>query len=84
MDSRIVKDTVVAIVNRKIDELKARGVIVANYDEVLRSLNRMGYSEAEVQDAIRQLVANKEIKAGKFSDKRGWLREYRECDRNVI
>lgn len=81
MDAQIVKDVVLSIIDTKIESLKERGVIVANYNEVLRYLQRVGYSEYEVQQAIRQLVSEHSIKAGKFEDGRGWLRDYRQIDR---
>lgn len=81
MDAQIVKDVVLSITDTKIEKLKEQGVIVADYNEVLRYLQRLGYSEHEVQEAIRQLVREHSIKAGKFGDGRGWLRDYRQIDR---
>ena len=80
MDARIVKDTILDILNRKIEILKARGIIVVNYDELLR-LNRMGYSEEEVRPAIVELVRTKQVKAGKYADGKGWIRDYRNIDK---
>lgn len=81
MDAQIVKDVVLSIIDTKIEKLKEQGAIVAGYNEVLRYLQRLGYSEHEVQQAIRQLVGDKSVKCGKFSDGRGWLRDYRQIDR---
>lgn len=81
MDSQIVKDYILDDINRQIEILKARGVIVAMYDRILKRLLLAGYSEAEVQSAIRILVREKEVKAGKFSDGRGWLRDFRHIDK---
>lgn len=87
MDARIVRDVVIDIVNKKIDDLKKRGIIVANYDELLYRLQ--GYSEAEIQAAIIELVRAKMIKTGKFYHgkdengndiRKGWLREIRDFD----
>jgi hypothetical protein len=80
MDAQIVKDLVNDIINRKVEILKARGIIVVNYDELLSRLNQMGYSEEEVKPAIVKLVRNKECKAGKYADGRGWIRDYRYID----
>lgn len=81
MDARIVKDTILDILNRKIEILKARGIIVVNYDELLLRLNRMGYSEAEVRPAIVELVRTRQVKAGKYADGKGWIRDYRNIDK---
>lgn len=81
MDARIVKDTILDILNRKIEILKARGIIVVNYDELLLRLNRMGYSEEEVRPAIVELVRTKQVKAGKYADGKGWIRDYRNIDK---
>lgn len=84
MDARIVKDYILDIIDRKIEILKARGIIVALYDELLTRLLRAGYSESEVQQAIKELVRNKEAKAGKFADGKGWIRDYRNIDNQEI
>lgn len=81
MDPRIVKDTILDILNRKIEILKARGIIVVNYDELLLRLNRMGYSEEEIRPAIVELVRTKQAKAGKYADGKGWIRDYRNIDK---
>lgn len=81
MDARIVKDTILDILNRKIEILKARGIIVVNYDELLLRLNRMGYSEEEVRPAIVELVRTRQVKAGKYADGKGWIRDYRNIDK---
>lgn len=81
MDARIVKDVVLDIINRKVEILKERGVFVVNYDELLTRMMRMGYTEEEMQTAIRTLVREKEIKAGKYADGKGWLRDYRRMDK---
>lgn len=81
MDAQIVKDYILDDINRQIEILKARGVIVAMYDRILKRLLLAGYSEAEVQSAIRILVREKEVKAGKFADGRGWLRDFRHVDK---
>lgn len=87
MDARIVRDVVIDIVNKKVEDLKKRGIIVANYDEVLYRLR--DYSEAEIQSAIIELVRTKSIKTGKFYHGKddngndiwkGWLREIRDFD----
>ena len=80
MDARIVKDCILDIINMKIEIIKARGIIVANYDELLIRLIRAGYTEGEVQTAIRQLVREKQVKAGKYADGKGWIRDYRNVD----
>lgn len=81
MDAQIIKDLVNDIINRKVEMLKARGIIVVDYDELLIRLNRMGYTEQEVRPAIVELVRNKEVKAGKYADGKGWIRDYRNIDR---
>lgn len=81
MDAQIVKDFILDDINRQIEILKARGVIVAMYDRVLKRLTQAGFTEAEVQSAIRILVRNKEIKAGKFADGTGWVRDFRHIDK---
>lgn len=80
MDARIVKDIILDIIDRKIEILKERGVFVVKYDELLLRLNRMGYTEEEIRSAIVTLVRSKEIKAGKFADGEGWVRDYRNID----
>lgn len=84
MDARIVKDYILDIIDRKIEILKARGIIVASYDELLTRLLRAGYSESEVQQAIKELVRSKQAKAGKFADGKGWIRDYRNIDNQEI
>lgn len=84
MDARIVKDYILDIIDRKIEILKARGIIVALYDELLTRLLRAGYSESEVQQAIKELVRSKQAKAGKFADGKGWIRDYRDIDNQEI
>lgn len=84
MDEQIVKDYILDDINRQIEILKARGVIVAMYHRILERLLLAGYSEAEVQSAIIRLVRDKEIKTGKFADGTGWLRDFRNCDRNDL
>lgn len=81
MEAQIVKDLILDIIDRKIEILKERGIIVATYDELLLRLNRMGYTEDEVKSAIIRLVKEKEIKTGKFANNTGWLRDFRNCDR---
>jgi hypothetical protein len=81
MDAQIVKDFILDIINAKIEVIKARGVFSASYDELLLRLGRMGYNEDEVRAAIIKLVKNKEIKTGKFADGTGWLRDYRNIDK---
>lgn len=91
MNAQIVFDAVKDIINGKIEDLLRRGIIVASYDELLRSMERIGYfNEDEVKKAIVELVRNKQIKTGKtFMGKdadgndtfKGWLREYREIDK---
>lgn len=81
MDAQIVKSLVIDIINSKVEILKARGIIVVDYDELLTRLKRMGYTEEEVRPAIVELVRNKEVKAGKYADGRGWIRDYRYIDR---
>lgn len=84
MDARIVKDTILDIINRKIEILKARGIIVVNYDELILRLQRAGYTEQEVQRSIVELVRTKQVKAGKFSDGKGWIRDYRSIDKTEV
>lgn len=81
MEAQIVKDLILDIIDRKIEILKERGIIVATYDELLLRLNRMGYTEDEVKSAIIRLVKDKQIKTGKFANQQGWLRDFRNCDR---
>lgn len=81
MDAQIVKDYILDDINRQIEILKARGVIVAMYNRILQRLLLAGYSEAEVQSAIIRLVRDQEIKTGKFADGTGWLRDYRNIDK---
>lgn len=81
MNSQIVKDTIAAIIDDKIYELKNRGVIVANYDELVHRLTTVGYSEAEIQHAIIDLRKTGDIRTGKYQDGKGWLREIREIDK---
>lgn len=81
MDAQIVKDFILDDINRQIEILKARGVIVAMYNRILKRLLLAGYSEAEVQSAIIRLVRDKEIKTGKFADGTGWLRDFRNIDK---
>lgn len=80
MNSLIVKDTIASIIDDKVYKLKNRGVIVANYDEVLHLLTAAGYSESEIKRAIIELRDTGAIRTGKFRDGRGWLREVREMD----
>ncbi|MBQ1226828.1 MAG: hypothetical protein IIX79_01950 [Alistipes sp.] len=81
MDPQIVKNVVDEIINVKIESLKARGIIVANYDELLSYLLQAGYTEQEVQEAIVKLTREKQIKCGKFTNGKGWIRDYRTIDR---
>lgn len=84
MDAQIVKSVILDIINSKIEILKARGIIVANYDELLLRINRMGYTEAEIRPAIVELVRTKQAKAGKFADGKGWIRDYRTIDNTEV
>lgn len=91
MNAQIVYDAVIDLINGKINDLLRRGIIVAGYDELLRSMERLGYyNEDEIKAAIVELVRNKQLKTGKtFMGKdangndtfKGWLRDYREIDR---
>lgn len=90
MDARIVRDIINDIIDKKVYKLKARGIIVANYDELLYRLLPSGYTEDEVKAAIIELVRTKTIKTGKFYHGKddngndiwkGWLREFRDIDR---
>lgn len=81
MDARIVMDAIERIVYGKVQALIDKGIIVANYDELLARLQQMGYTEQEVREAIVTLVRTKQAKAGKFSDGRGWIRDFRQIDR---
>lgn len=80
MNPQIVKDTIAAIIDDKVYKMKNRGVIVANYDELLHRLTTAGYSESEIKRAIIQLRDTGAIRTGKYRDGRGWLREIREMD----
>ena len=84
MDAQIVKDMILDDINRQIEILKERGVFVAMYKRILDRLLNAGYTEAEVQSAIVQLVRNKEIKTGKFADGTGWMRDFRHMDKNDL
>lgn len=82
MDAQIVRDLILDIIARKIEILRDRGVFVVNYDELLTRLNRMGYvDEDEIKRAIAKLVAEKQIKCGKYADQKGWLRDFRHMDK---
>ena len=82
MDAQIVRDLILDIIARKIEILRERGVFVVNYDELLTRLNRMGYvDEDEIQCAIMKLVAEKQIKCGKYADQKGWLRDFKQMDK---
>lgn len=89
MDSRIVKDAIDSIIRNKINDLLNRGIIVANYDELLNRLANLGYTEEDIKPAIVELVQTKQIKTGKtFIGKdeqgrdmyKGWLRDRRALD----
>lgn len=81
MDARIVMDAIERIIYGKIQKLIDRGIIVANYDELLGKLIPIGYSEDEIREAIVELVKTRQAKAGKFEDGRGWIRDFRQIDR---
>lgn len=90
MNAQVVFDTINDIIHDKVESLLSRGIIVANYDELLRSLERQGYTEDEIKVAIVELVRAKQIKTGKFYHGKdadgkdiykGWLRDYRDIDR---
>lgn len=83
MNPQIVKDTIAAIIDDKIYKLKNRGVIVANYDELVSRLMTVGYSEVEIQHAIIDLRKTGDIRTGKYQDGKGWLREIREIDKKT-
>lgn len=82
MDAQIVFDVVDDIIKAKIEWARKKGIYRANYDELVNRLTMCGYSEAEIQTAIRELVATKRIKCGKDDSGKGWLRDYREIDKN--
>lgn len=82
MNESIVKDVVLDIINRKIEILREQGVFAATYPELLSRLNRLGYNdESEIQVAIAKLVNDKQLKCGKYADKTGWLRDFRNMDK---
>lgn len=82
MDAQIVFDVVDDIIKAKIEWARKKGIYRANYEELVGRLTMCGYSEAEIQTAIRELVASKRIKCGKDDSGKGWLRDYREIDKN--
>ena len=86
MNPQIVKDIVDDIIRTKAQRLIDDGIIVANYEEVRKMLLLSGYSEVEIQNAIRELVNSKLIKCGKHyhgKDEqgqpiyKGWLRSFK-------
>ncbi|MCM1301966.1 MAG: hypothetical protein NC226_09630 [Bacteroides cellulosilyticus] len=83
MNPQIVKDTITAIIDDKIYKLKNRGVIVANYDELVHRLTMVGYYETEIQHAIVDLRKAGVIRTGKYQNGKGWLREIREMDKTT-
>lgn len=80
MNPRIVQDLIASIIDEKVQKLKNRGIIVADYDELVQRLTRIGYLESEIRQAIIELRNSNSIKIGRFSDGRGWLRELRQID----
>lgn len=80
MNPRIVQDLIASIIDEKVQKLKNRGIIVADYDELVQRLTRIGYTESEIRQAIIELRNSNSIKTSKFSNGCGWLRELRQID----
>jgi hypothetical protein len=76
-DSKTVSD----LIDEKIEWAKRRGIYRANYEELEKRLLLCGYTQQEIQDAIRILVKEKKLKCGRDDSNKGWLRDYREIDK---
>lgn len=82
MNPQIVFDVVLDLIVEKIEWAKKRGIYRATYKEVETRLLACGYTKEEIQDAIRILAHEKKLKCGKDASGKGWLRDYREIDKN--
>lgn len=81
MNPQIVFDVVLDLIDEKIEWAKRRGIYRANYEELEKRLLLCGYTQQEIQDAIRILVKEKKLKCGRDDSNKGWLRDYREIDK---